>query len=309
MKRIALIFSIFILVQSAYAQKQYLNLVASRINETTNSCNINISGKEIPDGYETHYAKADGKTIGAMINKLAKLGYVVEYLSGNASSGEVLIMAKDDRKDEPIKEYTQIVASRVSDDTNSSEMSISGIIPEDIESRYEKADGKTIGGMINKLSRRGFVVEAISGDSNGEIVLLSRIVNDEEAKKDYVNIVASGVSDATNKTDMNVSLYQRLDNVKSHYDKTDGFSIGEMIGKIQELGFEVEFISGSSSNGEIVLMSKNIESTGIKNYTDDSHENSEIERFSITGMPTTKNDKGVQVIKYSDNTTRKVLNK
>lgn len=64
---------------SALAQKSYVNIVA--YNAASSSTDIRLTGDVPPSISQAYYASWDDKSIGDVMNMLAKEGFVVEQMS------------------------------------------------------------------------------------------------------------------------------------------------------------------------------------------------------------------------------------
>lgn len=105
--------------------------------------------------------------------------------------------------------------------------------------------------------------------------------------------------------------------VEERYDKTN-YSFADVLNILASKGFEVEFFdaygyissSGGSYNYRLVIMSKSgtPELGAIEEIsTDDNTEAVEVARYNLQGIPVNENEKGVQIIVYSNYTTKTVV--
>ena len=80
---------------------------------------------------------------------------------------------------------------------------------------------------------------------------------------------------------------------------------GELINKLAQNGFEVDFMSDRA-----LLFSKKSSSPASaisRAKSDDGEEAYEVARYNLQGVPVSKNEKGVQIIVYSNYTTKTVI--
>lgn len=100
--------------------------------------------------------------------------------------------------------------------------------------------------------------------------------------------------------------------VDDFYNKAQGMHIGDLLTTLSKSGYDVESMT-SSEGGVIFLLSKASSTTnaikGIQSETknNDDSDAVEIARYNLQGIPVNKNNKGIQIIVYSDYTTKTIL--
>lgn len=106
--------------------------------------------------------------------------------------------------------------------------------------------------------------------------------------------------------------------VEGRYDSTN-YSFADVLNILASKGFEVEFFDsygysyvtgGGSSQSSMVIMSKSgtPESNAIEEIsTDDNTEAVEVARYNMQGLPVNENEKGVQIVVYSNFTAKVVI--
>ena len=103
-------------------------------------------------------------------------------------------------------------------------------------------------------------------------------------------------------------------NLKSYSDKTYWYGsscyLGEVLNKLSEKGYEIEFVVGTTN----YILSKRKEGSGssssskIQNVKiEDEGEPYEVARYNLQGIPVKANEKGVQIIVFSNYTTKTVV--
>ena len=126
------------------------------------------------------------------------------------------------------------------------------------------------------------------------------------AQKSYVNVCYFiSYSNNTGTTYLSGDIPSEI---KNKYD-TDT-SIGTILNLLSEQGFEVEFMCtlGGSANGFNYLLSKKTSSyNSVRNVQIDDEEVTEIARYNLQGLPVKENEKGVQIIVYSNYTTKTII--
>ena len=105
--------------------------------------------------------------------------------------------------------------------------------------------------------------------------------------------------------------------IKSYYGTDDKMFIGTLLNQLSELGYEVELMSAPNYTKEsnetkmIYLLSKNksdnVNSVRVVKDDDDS-DVYEIARYNLQGMQINKKEKGLQIIVYSNYTTKTIIN-
>ena len=133
-----------------------------------------------------------------------------------------------------------------------------------------------------------------------------------KAQKTYVNIVAMDVNKRYH------SMYLSGDvpsDVNTFYDAYyNETTLGDVINQLASHGFVVEQMSCSqneSSMRETVLLSKTSSPSPTKAHeiirSEKDGEAVEVARFNLQGIPVQPQEKGVQIIVYSNYTTRTVI--
>lgn len=131
------------------------------------------------------------------------------------------------------------------------------------------------------------------------------------AQKSYVNVVASYLE----------SRYQSIhvtgdlpDGMKDYYDRyVESKTIGEVLNLLAKNGFEVESTSAAAgAEGFCVnyVLSKGASPNvpgAVERVVADDGEAHEVARYNLQGVPVGKNEKGVQIIVYSNYTSRVIV--
>lgn len=102
--------------------------------------------------------------------------------------------------------------------------------------------------------------------------------------------------------------------VKDRYScDEDDMTIGKLMSLLGEKGYELEkalLYYDSTNKGEVIIMSKKGSSSysKIQNIkTEDEGEPYEVARYNLQGIPVKANEKGVQIIVFSNYTTKTVV--
>ena len=126
-------------------------------------------------------------------------------------------------------------------------------------------------------------------------------------QKNYLNVVADHIFS---------SIYQEIYltgdipvGMKSHYDSYGNpMTVGVLLNMLSQEGFTVEQIS-CSSESEIILLSRPSTpgSDDIEHIAIDDQDVHEVARYNLQGQPVSKEEKGIQIVVYSNYTTKAVI--
>ncbi len=132
------------------------------------------------------------------------------------------------------------------------------------------------------------------------------------AQKSYVNVVALGVNNSYGH-----KMYLSGDipsGLKTFYDDYyDKVKVGEIVNQLASHGFVVEQMScthNEAAVNETILLSKDASPnpTPVHNTLSEREgETVEVARYNLQGMPVKPHEKGVQIVVYSNYTTRTVI--
>ena len=131
------------------------------------------------------------------------------------------------------------------------------------------------------------------------------------AQKSYINVAAVDLWDSDN-AGQHVTLSGDIpSDMKRYYGRT---SIGDILNQLSAKGYEVEFMcslnSGTGSDrGVNYLLSKKSSNpySSVRSVQIDDEDVTEIARYNLQGIPVNANEKGVQIIVYSNYTTKTVI--
>lgn len=162
--------------------------------------------------------------------------------------------------------------------------------------------GKTLGDDLNDLLRQGYSVRKMSATNDGYKHYLCAILSDDDQGatiESYVYVVLSRYE----------SKYYLSGEIPSGLKKEYSSTVIDQNNLLQELsnnGFQLDFFDIDGKN-DYYLFSKRKSGGGshVRNIT---YDNGAIEmaRYNMKGMPVDKNYKGIQIIVYSNYTTKVV---
>ena len=126
-------------------------------------------------------------------------------------------------------------------------------------------------------------------------------------QKSYVNVVADHIYS---------SIYQEIYltgdvpvGIKTHYDSygSEAMTVGKVLNLLAEEGFVVEQMS-CSAECEVILLSRiALDPEAVPHVTADDQEAVEVARYNLQGLPVNEDEKGVQIIVYSNFTTKTII--
>lgn len=126
-------------------------------------------------------------------------------------------------------------------------------------------------------------------------------------QKSYVNVVADHIYS---------SIYQEIYltgdvpvGIKTHYDSygSEAMTVGKVLNLLAKEGFVVDQMS-CSAECEVILLSRlALDPEAIPHVTADDQEAVEVARYNLQGLPVSEDEKGVQIIVYSNFTTKTII--
>ena len=128
-------------------------------------------------------------------------------------------------------------------------------------------------------------------------------------QKTYINVVADHIYS---------SVYQEIYvtgdlpvGIKSHYDGygSSAMTVGVLINLLAKEGFVVEQMS-CSAEGEVILLSRVAlypDPDSVEHVSIDDQDVHEVARYNLQGLPVDEHEKGIQIVVYSNYTTKTVI--
>ena len=126
-------------------------------------------------------------------------------------------------------------------------------------------------------------------------------------QKSYLNIVADHIYS---------SVYQEIyltgdipAGIKSHYDGygANAMTVGVLLNLLSKEGFSIEQMSCSAEGEVIVLSRPSSDADAVQHITVDDQDVHEVARYNLQGMPIDEHEKGIQIVVYSNYTTKTVI--
>lgn len=130
------------------------------------------------------------------------------------------------------------------------------------------------------------------------------------SQKSYVNVVADHIYS---------SIYQEIYltgdvpvGIKTHYDSygSEAMTVGKVLNLLAAEGFVVEQMSCSTECEAILLSRVQVfppDSDAIQHVDADDQDVHEVARYNLQGLPVGENEKGIQIVVYSNYTTKTVI--
>ena len=142
------------------------------------------------------------------------------------------------------------------------------------------------------------------------IVLLAlalAVAHTAVAQRSYVNVVADHIYS---------SIYQEMyltgdvpAGIKTHYDSfgSEAMTVGKVLNLLAREGFVVDQMS-CTNEGEVIVLSRvALYPEAIEHVAADDQEAVEVARYNLQGVPVDKNEKGIQIVVYSNYTTKTII--
>ena len=140
------------------------------------------------------------------------------------------------------------------------------------------------------------------------LAMMLAIVGTAWGQKSYVNVVADHIYS---------SIYQEIYltgdvpvGIKTHYDSygSEAMTVGKVLNLLANEGFTIEQMS-CSAEGEVIILSRPTtpESDQVERITADDQDVHEVARYNLQGLPVDKDEKGIQIVVYSNYTTKTVI--
>ncbi len=140
------------------------------------------------------------------------------------------------------------------------------------------------------------------------ILFLMAIGTSAFARKSYVNVAAASLTSSVQKIYITGDIPS---GISDYYPST---KVGYILNLLSQEGYVVEFMSATNVGSEAsmvnYLLSKNISSnddSAISIVHSDDGEAYEVARYNLQGMQVNENTKGIQIIVYSNYTTKTVI--
>ena len=100
--------------------------------------------------------------------------------------------------------------------------------------------------------------------------------------------------------------------IKTHYDSygSEAMTVGKVLNLLAAEGFVVEQMSCSAECEAILLSRVQVfppDSDAIQRVDADDQDVHEVARYNLQGLPVSESEKGIQIVVYSNYTTRTVI--
>lgn len=129
------------------------------------------------------------------------------------------------------------------------------------------------------------------------------------AQKSYVNVFAFDLNNSSQYAYCYIS-----GDIPDGINSYDRYRIGELLNRFAQEGFEVEFVTNAGTATVNFLLSKKSSTTpdnpDVVTYQRDIADDAEVyevARYNLQGLPVNKDEKGVQIVVYSNYTTKTII--
>lgn len=123
------------------------------------------------------------------------------------------------------------------------------------------------------------------------------------AQKNYIFVRCAVQSADTD--DYRINLSGDIpSNIKAKYTYE---SIGKILSMLSSEGYNVELMTSDNSLNFLLSKNSNSSQTRVQTVASDDDNVTEVARYNLQGMPVRNNEKGVQIIVYSNYTTKTVI--
>ena len=131
------------------------------------------------------------------------------------------------------------------------------------------------------------------------------------AQKSYINVCVTNIDNTS------VQFCHMTGDIPDGINHNPSMFIGDLLNMLSQYGYEVELMSFSTGNSTLAanyLLSKKSSTdpdnpdivTYQRDIADDT-EAYEVARYNLQGLPINKDEKGVQIVVYSNYTTKTVI--
>ena len=139
------------------------------------------------------------------------------------------------------------------------------------------------------------------------LFLLLAVYLSASAQKSYITMISYDLYENHQRIKLTGDLPSDM---KTYYkDKTSG----EILNLLSQHGYEVEQMTGTATSSVChvaYLLSKGTSSSSysaIRKTVNDDEEVTEVARYNLQGMPISENEKGIQIVVFSNYTTKTII--
>ena len=128
------------------------------------------------------------------------------------------------------------------------------------------------------------------------------------AQKSYVNVIGRPMY-STSGTSLSGAVPKDME---TSY-KNSTYKFGDVLNMLGQRGFVVEDMSVATDNNgilfEVAILSKSnaVDPSAVQKLKDDDAEVYEVARYNLQGMPVKETEKGIQIVVFSNYTTKTII--
>ena len=127
------------------------------------------------------------------------------------------------------------------------------------------------------------------------------------AQKSYVNVICGSLFQS-NGTSLSGAVPKDMET----FYKNSTYKFGDVLNMLGQRGFVVEDMSVATDNDElyiVAILSKSnaVDPSAVQKVKDDDAEVHEVARYNLQGMPVKETEKGIQIVVFSNFTTKTII--
>ena len=127
------------------------------------------------------------------------------------------------------------------------------------------------------------------------------------AQKSYVNVICGSLF-ASHGTSLSGAVPKDMET----FYKDSTYTFGDVLNMLGQRGFVVEYMSVATDNDElyiVAILSKQdaVDPSAVQKVKDDDAEVYEVARYNLQGRPVKETEKGIQIVVFSNYTTKTII--
>lgn len=129
------------------------------------------------------------------------------------------------------------------------------------------------------------------------------------AQKSYVNVIGRPMYASNRGTSLSGAVPKDMETFYDNY----SYQYGDVLNMLGQRGFVVEDMSVATDKDgilfEVAILSKSdaVDPSAVQKVKDDNAEVYEVARYNLQGMPVKDTEKGIQIVVYSNYTTKTII--
>ena len=129
------------------------------------------------------------------------------------------------------------------------------------------------------------------------------------AQKSYVNVIGRPMYASNRGTSLSGAVPKDMEKFYDNYQ----YEFGDVLNMLGQRGFVVEDMSVATDKDgilfEVAILSKSnaVDPSAVQKLKDDDAEVYEVARYNLQGMPVKETEKGIQIVVFSNYTTKTII--